>query len=115
MTEIIVGLVGPCTSGKSTIRNLLEEKGYRVKHIAQEHSFAPKMWKLIADPDILVFLDVSYPVTLQRRKWNWKLADYEEQLRRLSHARANADLVIDTDRLAPDQIVEQIALYIRGD
>ncbi len=112
MSMITIGLVGPCTSGKSTIRLILEEKGFRVRHIAQEHSFAPKMWKQIANPDVLIFLDVSYPVTLERRNWRWTVADYEEQLRRLSHARANADLVIDTDAYTPEAIAKKIVDFI---
>lgn len=83
-----------------------------MRHIAQEHSFAPKMWQIISNPDILIFLDVSYEVTLQRRKWNWKPEDYAEQQRRLANARENADLVINTDDHKPDEIAEMIVRFI---
>ena len=108
MSRLTIGLVGPCTSGKSTIRPLLEAAGYRVRHIAQEHSFVLSMWREIANPDVLVFLDVSYPESLKRRNWSWKEAEYEEQLRRLAHAREHADLVVDTDALSPDEVAERI-------
>ena len=104
----VIGLVGPCTSGKSTIRKILEAEGYPCRHIAQEHSFVQDMWQLVAHPDLLVFLDVSYEETLRRRNQDWMRAEYEEQLRRLAHARQHADLVIMTDGLAPEAIAEKI-------
>ena len=112
MSPVTIGLVGPCTSGKSTIRPLLEARGYRVRHIAQEHSHAPAMWREIADPDVLVFLDVSYPETLRRRDWSWTEGEYAEQQRRLAHARENADLVIGTDEVSPGDIVERIMRWV---
>ena len=105
---LTIGLVGPCTSGKSTVGELLEKRGFNVRHIAQEHSFAKTMWKVISNPDVLVFLSVSYPITLKRRNWKWTEDDYREQMRRLSHAREHADIVIDTDHLSPDEIVHLI-------
>lgn len=107
-----IGLVGPCTSGKSILREKLNEHGFRVKHIAQEHSFVKDMWKRLAKPDILVFLDVSYPMSLQRRQWNWKEEDYQEQHRRLSHAREHADLYINTDPLSPDEVLEKVLNFL---
>jgi hypothetical protein len=112
MSPVTIGLVGPCTSGKSTIRPLLEARGYRVRHIAQEHSHVPAMWREIADPDVLVFLDVSYPETLRRRDWSWTEGEYGEQQRRLAHAREHADLVIETDGLSPDHIAFEIARFV---
>ncbi len=104
----VIGLVGPCTSGKSTIRTLLESEGYQTRHIAQEHSFVQDMWQVVAHPDLLVFLDVSYEETLRRRDQDWTLAEYEVQQRRLAHARQHADLVIMTDGLAPLAICARI-------
>ena len=54
MKTVTIGLVGPCTSGKSTIRPLLEAQGFVVRHIAQEHSHVPAMWRVIGKPDFLV-------------------------------------------------------------
>jgi cytidylate kinase len=104
----VIGLVGPCTSGKSTIRKILEAEGYPCRHIAQEHSFVKDMWQVVAHPDLLVFLDVSYEETLRRRNQDWTRAEYEEQLRRLAHARQHADLEIMTDGMAPDAIAAHI-------
>lgn len=107
-----IGLVGPCTSGKSTIRHLLENEGYEVRHIAQEHSYVPRMWKKISNPDILIYLDVSYEFAQKRRKMDWDIQDYNVQIRRLAHARANADFYINTNDKSIDEIVARILAYL---
>ncbi len=96
-TSRIIGVVGPCGSGKSTLIGGLEKAGYKCRHIAQEHSYVPYMWQRIAHPDVLIFLDASFDVCTRRRRLNWLPADFEEQCRRLSHARQHADLIIRTD------------------
>src|SRR5689334_24796043 len=88
--KILIGVVGVCASGKSTLIAGLEARGYRGRHIAQEHSYVKDMWKRITNPDVLIFLDASYPVTVQRGQLNWREADWQEQQRRLVHARENA-------------------------
>ncbi len=104
----LIGLVGPCKSGKTILKQALEQRGYRVRHIAQEHSFAPSMWRDIANPDVLIFLDVSYPLTLKRGLPNWQESEYQEEQRRLAHARQHADLYIHTDALTPDEVLQQV-------
>lgn len=111
----VVGLVGPCKSGKTLLKRGLTEKGYRIKHIAQEHSFVPEMWRKIANPDILIYLDVSFPVTLERSSLHWNESEYQEQLRRLRHARQNADLVIHTDKLTPQQVLDKALEFINSE
>jgi len=109
---MLIGFVGPCASGKSTITSELEARGYRTRHIAQEHSYVKDMWQRLTNPDILIFLQASYPVTVKRRNLNWREKDYDEQQRRLAHAREHADLFIDTDDLSIDEVVQQILIYI---
>jgi RNase adaptor protein for sRNA GlmZ degradation len=106
-TAPLVGVVGPCGSGKSTLIAGLEKFGYRCRHIAQEHSYVPAMWQRIAKPDLLIFLDASFPISTARRKLIWQKADHEEQYRRLSHARQHANIVIDTDDLSPEQVLQR--------
>jgi ATPase subunit of ABC transporter with duplicated ATPase domains len=108
-----IGIVGPCTAGKSTLIRSLEGK-YNVdlRHKAQEHSYVPSMWQRINPPNWLIFLDVSYPVSKQRKRLNWTEAEYQEQQRRLAHARENADLYLMTDNLTADQVAEQVAAFI---
>ncbi len=116
MTRETVGVVGPCAAGKSTLVKRLREAGYRARHIAQEHSFSPSMWqRLSTAPDILIFLDVSYPVSAARRPDSrWRQADYEEQQRRLAHARRHADLYIQTDALTPEEVFRQVREFLEG-
>jgi chloramphenicol 3-O-phosphotransferase len=64
----------------------------------------PAMWQRLTKPDLLVFLDASYETCTKRRTLNWDRWEYEEQLRRLEHASLHADLHVETDRLAPDEV-----------
>lgn len=110
----LIGVVGPCGSGKTTLTVALDALGYTTRHIAQEHSYVKDMWKRITGPDVLIFLQASYKVTRQRRSKMifWTEADYNEQQRRLGHALEYADLVINTDSLTPEQVLEQVLEFI---
>src|SRR5690349_17648902 len=70
-TGQVIGLVGPCGSGKSTLMAALQHYGFRCRHIAQEHSYVQTMWQVIARPDILIYLATSFPVSTARRKLYW--------------------------------------------
>lgn len=108
----LIGVVGPCGSGKSTLIRGLEEYGYVCRHIAQEHSHVQTMWQKISNPDVLIFLDASFSVSTERRKLNWQKSDYEEQQRRLGHARKHAHLLIETDLFTPEQVLEKTVSYL---
>jgi thymidylate kinase len=110
-----LGVVGPCASGKSTLIASLTKYGYNARHIAQEHSYVPKMWHLITNPDILIFLDVSYELSKQRRKLNWTEAEYAEQHHRLRDARQHADLYLDTNNLNPGQVLKRVLEFLEED
>jgi len=111
----LVGIVGVCASGKSTLIAGLEAHGIRTRHIAQEHSYVKDMWKRITNPDILIFLDASYPVTLKRRQFNWTEEDWAEQQRRLIHARLCANLYVNTDELSIEQVMKIVITFIESD
>jgi len=108
-----IGLVGPCGAGKTTLAARLKQQGYIVRHIAQEHSYVPDMWQRITNPDLLIFLDVTYPNTLLRRNLDWTRAEYNEQLRRLAHARQHADLVISTDELTREEVLQKTIVFLK--
>ncbi len=110
--ELLIGIVGPCASGKSTLIEHLAGLGFNARHIAQEHSFVPDMWQRLTHPDLLIFLDASYPTSLQRRKLGWSEADWQEQQRRLSHAKEHADLYIETDRKTAEAVLQQVLEFI---
>lgn len=109
----LIGVVGPCGSGKSTLIEGLEKHGYRCRHIAQEHSYVKQMWQVITKPDILIFLQASFESSTSRRKLNWLPSDFEEQQLRLSHALAHADIIIDTDKLNADGVLNQALDFLR--
>ena len=112
MKPLIIGVVGPCGAGKTTLIQALRENGYLAKHIAQEHSYVPQMWKRLTNPDILIYLDVSYALSIQRRNLDWTSSEYAEQLRRLKHARENADFYLNTDDLTPQEILKKATEFI---
>ena len=109
----LIGIVGPCGSGKTTLSDALDSLGYPVRHIAQEHSYVKDMWKRITDPDLLVFLNVSYAISQQRRPMNWTEADFNEQQRRLSHAREHANLYLETDALSIEEVRERVLAFLK--
>ena len=108
----LIGVVGVCTSGKSTLIEGLAAKGFRVRHIAQEHSYVKDMWRRITNPDILIFLDASFETTCKRRRMDWTRDDYLEQQRRLSNARENADFYVDTTSLSRDDVAKKILDFL---
>jgi len=108
----LVGIVGPCGSGKSTLKAALLERGIRAREIVQEHSYVPTMWRRVANPNLLIYLDVSLEVARQRgrqlsdREWN-------DLQGRLVHARAHADLVVDTNALDPNEVLERAMGFLK--
>lgn len=70
------------------------------------------MWQKIARPDLLIYLSVSFPISTARRKLDWQQKDFDEQLRRLDHARQHANLSIDTDALTPQQVLQAVLQYL---
>ncbi len=111
--EFVVGVVGPCGAGKSTLIAGLSRYALQARHIAQEHSYVPHMWQRIVNPDLLIYLDASFPVCTRRRKLNWTEADYLEQLRRLEHARSHADLVIETDHVNVEGVLQKALAFLK--
>lgn len=108
----LIGVVGPCGSGKSTLIGGLQRAGYSCRHIAQEHSYVPYMWQRITNPDVLIFLEASFIVCTARRRLNWTEQDFQEQLRRLEHARQHADLIVSTDDLSIEQVLDRVLDFL---
>jgi cytidylate kinase len=112
--RLLIGVVGPCGSGKSTLIAALEGHGYACRHIAQEHSYVQSMWQKITNPDLLIFLDASFAVSTTRRNLTWQKMDHDEQYRRLEHARSHAHIVIDTDHLTPGQVLQRALDFLQS-
>jgi shikimate kinase len=101
-------IVGPCAAGKTTLARGLQAHGLPARQIAQEHSYVPDMWLRLSRPDTLVFLDASYENCTQRKALDWSLAEYQEQRRRLAHAREHCHIYIDSDGLTPGQVLAAV-------
>jgi hypothetical protein len=111
---MIIGVVGVCGAGKSSLVAGLIKHGFVVRHIAQEHSYVPDMWKRLSHPDVLIYLEVSYENTIVRRKLDWTFAEFSEQQHRLRHARQHADLVLDTTQLSVEQVVQIVIAFVNS-
>lgn len=111
-SKIKIGIVGPCAAGKSTLITRLRSIGYDAHHIAQEHSYVADMWQRLTRPDLLVYLDVSYTIALQRRNLNWTEEEYREQVHRLRHAREYADFFLKTDDLSIPAVLEKVLAFV---
>lgn len=110
--EPVIGVVGPCGAGKSTLIAGLRRHGVDGRHIAQEHSYVPRMWQRIVNPDLLIYLDASFATCTARRRLTWTEADYVEQLRRLEHAREHAHVVIETDSIPAGEVLARAIEFL---
>ena len=105
-----VAVVGPCASGKSTLTAALRAAGYEARQPAQEHSYVPDMWRRLVDPDVLIYLDLSHEAYRARRPRDDAGPEYlDMQRRRLAHALAHADLVLDTSEMTSDEVWARVA------
>lgn len=111
---MVIGVVGPCGAGKSSLVAGMKAEGIVVRHIAQEHSYVPDMWKRLTNPDILIYLDVSYDNTIRRVKLDWTYLEYAEQLHRLRHARQYANLYLDTNPLTIKEVLDRTLTFIKS-
>lgn len=108
-----VAVVGPCASGKSTLVRALAAAGYEARQPAQEHSYVADMWQRLTDPDVLIYLDVSYDSLIVRRPTFGQRAYLEQEKLRLANALAHADLVVDTSELTAAEVRECVLSYLR--
>ncbi len=114
-SDLRISVVGPCAAGKSTLTKALRQAGYQVRQPAQEHSYVPNMWQRLTRPDLLIYLDVDFSSTLQRRPH----VDYgperlAEQHQRLAHARQHCDLYLNTSPLTPQEIYQQVTAFLQN-
>ncbi len=108
----LIGIVGPCGAGKTTLAEGLRRKGYRARAIVQEHSYVQDMWQRLTKPDVLIFLQASCLVGGKRRRLNWTESEWEEQQRRLTHAHKHADFALDTDPLGIEDVLDIVLDFL---
>lgn len=109
-----IALVGPCGSGKSSLAVSLGAAGLTARQIAQEHSYVGDMWQVISDPEILIYLHASFPVCTARKGFSWTEAEYQEQIRRLEHAREHCQIFVDTTDLDKEQTLQAVMEQLQG-
>ncbi len=112
---VLIAVVGPCSSGKSTLTKSLVAAGFAARHPAQEHSYVANMWQRITQPDLLVYLDVDYANMRARRPHidggPQRLA---EQHYRLRHARELCDFYLDTSGLSAAEVKTAVFNFLHS-
>jgi ribose 1,5-bisphosphokinase PhnN len=101
-------VVGPDAAGKSELVSQLRARGYNARSCAQDHSYVPDMWRRIARPDFLVYLDARLETIARRRHIDWGQERLDQLNARLAHARAHCDLYLPTDDLEPSEVVVRV-------
>lgn len=110
----LIAVVGPCASGKSLLVQALRAQGYNAREVAQEHSHVPTMWQRLTQPNLLIYLDVSWEIASRRRPSDAGPRWWAELARRLRHARQHADLYIHTDELTPHQVLQRTQAFLKS-
>jgi len=103
-----VVVVGVCAAGKSTLVARLRQAGYDARSCAQEHSYVPDMWRRLARPQALVYLDASLATVNRRLGTAFEEVYLARQRERLAHARAHCDVYVATDALDPAGVCAQV-------
>jgi thymidylate kinase len=110
---MLVVVVGPCGSGKTTLVARLQTSGYAARAVAQEHSQIDELWKHGGMPDALIFLDASPAMITRRRQNEFPQWLYAAQTQRLRSAREHATLYLHTDRLSPGEVQRRVVDHLR--
>ena len=106
-----IAVVGTCASGKSTIVAELRRLGVDAFVVSQEHSSVRALWNHL-HPDLVVYLQVDYPIIQQRRGNAWPRWIYDAQVQRLGDARVHADISVNTGDLTVAESISRILAWI---
>jgi hypothetical protein len=116
----VIKIVGMSASGKSTLVKGLRAAGYDARPVSQEHSNIPDLWRQFDASDYgkpmwLIYLDASLDSQRARRPdVSWSGKWWRTEQARLHHARAHADLRIDTSEMSPLQVLDLALLFLQG-
>lgn len=105
--EGVIGVVGNCASGKTTLVKGLNAMGFHAVNIAQEHSMVQRLWQR-KKPDFLVCLSCTLATAQERREIYWTQERLDDQWQRLVHARAHCDFQLATDGMSITQVLEAV-------
>jgi len=112
MSRVVV--VGYCASGKSSVVAALQKQGVDAEAVAQEHSVIRELWNHYR-PEELIFLDVTLE-QIRARRCNpaWPEWIFDLQTKRLNGARERADLVVNTDELDLESVVQRVLKFLEA-
>ncbi|MDI3540803.1 MAG: hypothetical protein PWP66_341 [Thermosediminibacterales bacterium] len=117
-SNFTIAIVGPCASGKTTLAEFLNSKGFKAYSVAQEHSCVTKLWSK-KDPDILIYLDVNIQAIKNRRNVQWGEERLIQQKKRLAKALEQCDIYIPTSNLSKEQVCikafEEVLSILKGE
>ena len=116
MKEPRIAVMGVCAAGKTTLAGGLTRMGYIAYSVPQEHSFVKRLWeKQHPDANILVLLDARYESTKRRRpEISYGPERLQEQRLRLVPAREACDLLLPTDDLSVEQVLETVVNWVQA-
>jgi hypothetical protein len=107
-----VVIIGPCASGKSTLKRALTMHGYEAIVAAQEHSAVPQLWSR-SEPDVLIGLQADLEaIRLRRHDPRWSAAIWNAQQARLQSGFAQADFLTDTSGISVDAVVGTVLEFL---
>ena len=110
----LIAVVGPCASGKSALVRRLKALGYNARHVAQDHSYVPDMWRRLTNPDLLIYLDAELSTIARRRHIGWGERYLADERRRLRHARQHCDLYLPTDDLTEEEVLARVVAFLEA-
>lgn len=105
--DLLIGVVGNCVSGKTTLVQGLKQKGYQAVNIPQEHSVTPRFWRKF-NADFLVCLSCTLATAQARRKIPWGQIRLNQQAAILADAKAHCQLYLPTDDYTVEQVLELV-------
>ncbi len=109
-----VKVTGTSAAGKSTLVRGLRAHGINARAAGQEHSQVPDMWRRLHPPQILICLEATLEAQRARRPdVTWTAAWLQVEKERLSHARAHADLRIETSCRTVSAVLAQALQYLQ--
>lgn len=110
--DFLIGVVGNCAAGKTTLVRGLVKLGYRAINIPQEHSVSPRFWRRLK-VNYLVMLSCTLASAKQRRTdIAWGQDRLDAQATKLADAQANCQLNLPTDHLDIHQVLEIVVLTV---
>ncbi len=103
----VIGVVGNCAAGKTTLVSGLKAQGFSAVNIAQEHSAASQLWRR-KNPDFLVCLSCTLETAKSRRKISWDQGRLDDQWKRLANAKDHCNLYLPTDGMTIEEVLDTV-------